>query len=272
MLQKPLFAVSLSLALPLLPVSGAAESQLGTPIAADVMPGWQQPDGTRVAAVRFTLAPGWKTYWRTPGEGGIPPQFDWKGSRNLSDVAINWPTPQVFHQNGMRTIGYENELILPLTIAPRRANKPVTLKGEVDLGVCKDICVPQTLRFSVTLDGATNQPTPAIAAALAARPYSAQEAGVRSAACKVAPNQYGLEIQATLDMPSTGGREVVIIEPGTDEIWASETDASRAGATLVARGDMMSVHGGAFALDRSNIRITVLGSRMAVEIKGCTAD
>ena len=246
-----------------------ARDPLASPIQAEVLPGWQQTDGTRIAAIRFTLAKGWKTYWRTPGEGGIPPQFHWKGSRNLGNVAITWPTPDVFHQNGMRTIGYEDELILPLVIAPRRDGQPVQLVGQIDLGVCKDICMPETVNIKAMLDTASAKPVPAIAAALAARPYSGSEAGVRGAICRVKPNQYGLEIEATITMPKTGGREVVVIEPGTDQIWASETDTSRRGSTLTARGDMMSIDGKPFALDRSGITITVIGSRQAVEISGC---
>ena len=268
---KHLFALCL-FGLTSLPGVASAQNQLRTPISAEVLPGWQQADGSRIAAIRFTLAPGWKTYWRAPGEGGIPPQFKWGGSKNLSDISILWPTPQVFHQNGMRTIGYEDELILPLRIDPPHDGKPVQLSGEVDLGVCKDICVPKTLRFEGVLEGASPTPMPAIAASLAARPYSAREAGVRSATCAVQPNQYGLEIEATLNMPQMSGREVVVIESGNAEVWSSETDVTRRGSTLTARGDMMSASGGAFALDRSSITITVLGKRQAVEIKGCAPD
>lgn len=247
-----------------------AKDPLASPINAEILPGWQQKDGTRIAAIRFTLAQGWKTYWRTPGEGGIPPQFHWKGSRNLANVAITWPTPEVFHQNGMRTIGYEDELVLPLVIAPRRDGTPVKLVGKIDLGVCKDICMPETVHIKAVLDTASAKPVPAIAAALAARPYSGSEAGVRAVSCSVKPNQYGLEIEAKITLPKTGGREVVVIEPGSDQIWASETDATRQGSTLTARGDMMSLNGKPFALDRSAIKITVIGSRKAVEISGCT--
>lgn len=251
------------------PTAGSAADPVGNPIIAEVLPGWQQADGTRVAAIKFTLAPGWKTYWRAPGDGGIPPQLSWSGSKNLAGVSITWPSPKVFNQNGLRTIGYENELVLPLTISPQRDGKPIKLAVEVDLGVCNDICMPQTLRLKATLDTTENKPTPAIAAALAARPYGANEAGVRAATCALSPNADGLEIKATLTMPDTGGREIVIIEPGNDTIWMSETDTKRRGNTLTARGDMMAYAGGPLAIDRSAIRITVLGKRQSVEIKGC---
>jgi len=228
-----------------LPAASHAED-IGKPLTAEILPGWQQADGTRVAAIRLSLQPGWKTYWRS------------------------WPTPEVFHSNGMRSIGYSNEVVLPLAIAPRRTDKPVKLNVTLDLGVCRDICMPQTVTVKGTLDSTATQPTPAIAAALAAQPYSASEAGVRRATCALKPTADGFEITAKLTMPSTGGREVVVIEPGSDKIWSSETDTKRRGNTLTARGDLVPMSGGTVALDRSAIRITVLGKNRAVDIQGCS--
>lgn len=250
--------------------SATAQDRIGTPIVGEVLPGWQLADGTRVAALRLTLAPGWKTYWRTPGDAGIPPQFDWSKSSNLRGVGVTWPAPAVFHQSGMRTIGYEDEVILPITIAPRRAGKPVKLKAHLDIGVCRDICVPYQLDLSATLDVASATPTPAIAAALAARPYSASEAGVTAATCALRPTADGLAIETRIAMPSAGGAEVVIIEPGQPGIWMSETKSTRAGTQLVSTGELAAMDGGALAINRSAVKITVLGANHAVEIDGCT--
>ncbi|MGJ8628843.1 MAG: protein-disulfide reductase DsbD domain-containing protein [Sulfitobacter sp.] len=248
----------------------AAQNTIGTPVTGEILTGWQQADGTRVAAIKLTLAPGWKTYWRSPGDNGIPPAFDWSGSSNLRGVGMIWPAPKVFRQGGVRTIGYANELILPITIAPQKAGNPVTLRADLDIGVCSDICVPKQMTLTATLDTTSGKPTPTIAAALAARPYSASEAGVKSATCALRPNANGLEIETKVNVPSAGGREVVVIEPGQPNMWMSETDSSRSGGQLIATGDLASTSGGALAIDRSAIRITVLGSKHAVEILGCT--
>ncbi len=247
----------------------AAQTGPNQPAVAEILPGWVQPDGTRMAAIHIRLAPGWKTYWRSPGDAGIPPQFDWSRSRNLGAVSIIWPAPHVYPQNGMRTIGYKDELILPLAIAPRNPGKPVRLRARLDIGVCEDICVPYQMTVNGVLDGSSTKPTPVIAAALATRPYSAGEAGVRSASCRLRPTADGMEIEATLAMPHTGGQEVVVIEPGQPGVWMSETDVRRSGNTITATGDMVPPHGRALAVDRSRITITVLGQKQAVEIKGC---
>lgn len=238
-------------------------------VEAAIVPGWVRADGTRVAALQLTLAPGWKTYWRAPGDTGIPPQFSWSGSRNLAGVGISWPAPQVYREGGVRTIGYKDTLVLPLTLAARQSDKPIELSLDLDLGVCRDICIPAQLSISATLDDSNTSPTPAIAAALAARPYSAKEAGVRQANCALRPSAMGMEIEATLTLPHAGGREVVVIEPGPANLWMSETDTTRQGNQLVATGDVAAYEGGGIVLDRSEIKITVLGKNHAVEIIGC---
>lgn len=250
----------------------SAGDPFATPVTARVLPGWVQADGTRFAALHLTLLPGWKTYWRAPGDAGIPPTFDWSGSGNLGALDVTWPTPQVFYDNGMRSIGYKNELILPLTISPAQAGQPVHLKAEMDLGVCSDICMPHRLQFDAILDGMDSRPTPAIAAALAQRPYSQQEAGVRSATCRLEPTGDGFMIEARVTMPSAGGPEEMVIEPGRADIWVSEPETRREGADVIALSELIHVDGGSFALNRSDIRITVLGTGHAVDIRGCASD
>ncbi|WP_170332471.1 protein-disulfide reductase DsbD domain-containing protein [Ruegeria arenilitoris] len=236
----------------------------------EILDGGKTAKGTYLGALRLDLKDGWKTYWRAPGDAGIPPQFDWSGSANIEDISITWPAPHVFDQNGLRSIGYEDQLVLPIEITPRNAKKPVRLRGEMDLGVCKDVCVPGRLDFDHTVDANAGR-NPAIAAALAQRPYSAREAGVAKAACHLTPTADGMQIEAHITMPSSGGEEIAVIEPGNPTLWASPPETSRNGNTLVARSEVISASGGPFALDRSEVRITVLGAKHSVDIQGCSA-
>ena len=247
-----------------------AADPVGAPVTAELIDGWQQADGTRVSAIRLTLAEGWKTYWRAPGDAGIPPDFKWNGSRNLAGVAVSWPTPKVFEQNGMRSVGYSHQVTLPLTVAAKQAGKPVEINLKMEIGVCKDICVPQTLSIKGTLDSAATTPLPAIAAAMAEQPYSAKEAGARGATCALSPSEDGLNITATLTLPSTGGKEHVVIEAGRPDVWVSEAKTNRSGNTLTAQAEIIPNKAGGFALDRSAIRFTVLGTSHAVDLRGCT--
>lgn len=260
--------LALAAALALTPALASAATE--DVVQIDVLDGGQTRDGTYVAAIRLTLADGWKTYWRAPGEAGIPPQISWGGSRNLGAAEITWPTPHVFEQNGLQSIGYKNQLVLPIEITPARPGQPVRLKGEIDIGVCKDVCIPGRLRFDHDLDAKAGR-NPVIAAALAARPYSEAEAGVTASVCRLSPTRDGMRVEARITMPSAGGREVAVIEAGDPEIWATTTETRRQGDTLIAASELIHVNGGSYALDRSRIRITVLGRDHAVDIRGCQA-
>lgn len=252
------------------PVSTAqAQSQLDDLVQIDVLDGGLTARGTYMTALRLTLSEGWKTYWRAPGDAGIPPQFNWRGSRNLGDVTITWPTPHVFNQNGMQSIGYTDQLVLPVEITPANAGQTVRLRGKVEIGICKDVCIPSTLSFNHKLDQTATR-HPAIVAALAQRPFSASEAGVRAATCQITPIKNGLRLTAHITMPSAGAPEVAVIEAGNPQIWASETQTHRSGGKLVASSDLVHVDQSSFALNRSDVRITVLGKKHAVDIRGCT--
>lgn len=239
------------------------------PVQATLLPGWERSDGTRIAGVRLSLEPGWKTYWRAPGDAGIPPQFSWSRSDNLRAVGIEWPAPSVFLTSGMRTIGYSGDVVLPVVLRATDTDAPIRIDATIDLGICRDICIPHRVRLQADITDQNTNPTPAIAAALAARPLSAGEAGVRGATCALRPTKDGLEITAALQMPDARGDEVVIIEPGPGNLWMSETEVTRNGGQLTATGEAMRSDGAAIALDRSQIVITVLGRNQAVEVRGC---
>ncbi|MEC3862728.1 protein-disulfide reductase DsbD domain-containing protein [Mesobacterium sp. TK19101] len=237
-------------------------------LTAQLRPGWRLPNGDHMAALHLKLAPGWKTYWRAPGDAGVPPEFDWSGSGNAASVTISWPTPRVFELSGMRSIGYVQEVVLPLRVTPR-GNGDIRLKGEMMLGLCKDICMPETLRITADLPADNTAPDPVIAAALASVPFTEAEAGVRNVTCDIAPAAQGLRLTARIDMPKSGGHEETVIEAGNAAIWASEPETTRQGRTLVTSADLVHLDGGAIALDRSQVRITVLGKKYAVDIQGC---
>ncbi len=251
-------------------LAAPVQADMGDIVRVEVLEGGMTRDGTYQAALRLTLADGWKTYWRAPGDAGIPPSFNWRGSQNVAATSFSWPTPDVFDQNGMRSIGYENELVLPIEVTPATSGQPVRLKGRMDIGICSDVCVPSSVRFDHNLDRNAER-SPAIAAALADRPFSEREAGVQSAQCRITPTEGGLQLEARIVMPSAGGTEVAVIEPGNPKVWASEPVTSRSGNTLTARSDLVHVEKGAYVIDRSAVRITVLGRDHAVDIKGCAA-
>lgn len=236
---------------------------------AEVLGGWREPSGAHMAAVRITLAPGWKTYWRAPGDAGIPPAFDWSGSRNVGSVTPLWPVPHVFWQNGVRSVGYADEVILPLVVAPRSAGQPVRLSGRIDIGVCEDVCIPVSLDLAADLP-APGAPDAAISRAMADRPIAAEAAGVTSVTCSVEPIADGIRISAAIAMPPLGEDEAAVLELPDPSVWISEAVTLREDGTLVAVAEMVPPSGRPFAIDRSQVRITVLSGARGVDIRGCT--
>ena len=239
-------------------------------LSAALLPGWQTGTGAHMAGLRLDLAPGWKTYWRSPGDAGIPPQFDWSGSENLKSVRIHWPAPVVFHTNGYQTIGYKGGVVLPVELVARDPSRPVVLRAKVELGICRDICVPAWLDLSAEV-AAPGAPDAAIRAALAARPASAKEAGLTDVACTVEPISDGLRVTATLALPPQGGTEAVAFETADPRVWVSEAETMRQGAKLLSVAEMVGPGGQPFALDRSSVVLTVISDHGAVEIHGCPA-
>lgn len=239
-------------------------------VAVSLLPGWRTEHGTQIAALRFTLAPDWKTYWRSPGDAGIPPLFNWSGSQNLQAVSLHWPRPHVFLVNGMQSIGYKKELVLPVELTPIDPAKPILLRAMIDLGVCRDICVPASVSLFAELDG-KGGPDPLIRAALDDRPETGTEAGLSGIDCAVEPIEDGLRITATLALPSVGGAETVVFEPRAGAVWVSESQVSRAGNILTATADLVPDAGEPLVLNRGNVTVTVLGRDRAVEITGCPA-
>lgn len=240
----------------------------GEIVRAEILPGWQTPEGTQMAGLQIDLAPGWKTYWRAPGDAGVPPQFDWTGSTNVAAARVHWPRPQVFASNGLRTIGYADRVVLPIEFTPRTPGAPMDLHVRVELGVCEDICMPMELSLSARLpaegDGA------AIRAALDARPMTAREGRVGAVRCEVQPISDGLRLTAEIDLPRLGGTEAAVFELADPSIWVSEAATVREGPVVRARAELVPPDGAPFALDRSSVRITVLGETQAVDIHGCT--
>jgi DsbC/DsbD-like thiol-disulfide interchange protein len=144
------------------------------------------------------------------------------------------------------------------------------LKAAVDLGVCSDICVPESFKVAAHLPrpGVGDE---AIRKALRARPSTAQEAGVTGASCEIVPQKDGVQLRAVLTMPSTGGDELVVVESGLPGVWVSPADVTRDGKQLQAIVDLVAPTGTTIAVQRSAILITVLGKHRAVEITGCAA-
>ena len=237
-------------------------------VAVSLIGGWRMSETRHMAAIRIALAPGWKTYWRAPGEAGVPTVLTLRRAEGITGMAIHWPRPEVFFSNGMRSIGYRGDVILPVEFAVDRAGQ-IRVDGVLDLGVCHDVCMPISVDLAGLLPG-TGTREPMIDRALSNRPLTASEAGAGTARCRVEPIADGLRVTVSAAMPDTGNDETVVIEHADPRIWVSEAATRRDGGMIQGTADIVPPHAGPFALQRADLRITVIGTRMAVDLGACT--
>jgi len=117
---------------------------------------------TRLAFVQLELEPGWKTYWRHPGEaGGIPPEFVLQESSNLKAATVLYPAPIRMSEDLGDTIGYKKSVIFPIRLTPSKLTEPINLHVDMKFGICKDICVPSEAKFTLTVPERATQSLPA---------------------------------------------------------------------------------------------------------------
>lgn len=135
--------------------------------------------GALEAGIEIRLEPGWKTYWRYPGDSGIPPRFDWAGSRNLRAAQVAFPAPRRFSDGASGySIGYKGgAVILPVTVELEAPGKPTRLDLSLDFAVCEALCVPAHVQLSLEVAPGGTAPNAALAAARATLPTPAPLGG-----------------------------------------------------------------------------------------------
>ncbi len=232
-------------------------------VSVDGLSGWSEGATAHVAAVKITLAPKWKTYWRSPGANGIPPQFEWDSGTNVTGVTIDWPKPEVFHAGGARSIGYRDEVILPLLVT--KGQGPATLSGTLRFGVCEDICVPVDMAITIPLTD--TGPDADIIASMETGPRELRS----NATCTMTPITGGFQVSMTARLPQQGRDEVTVMEVSNPNIWVSDSTTTRKGNTITSTADVISMTATPTMVDRSDMRLTVFGGDQMVEMRGCTA-
>ncbi len=233
--------------------------------------GWTEPDGSRIAGIRMELEPGWKTYWRSPGESGIPPHFDWTGSENLKDATVSWPAPVAFDTLGSRTIGYKGRVVLPLTLTPTDPAKPIRVRLSMFYGICDDICIPASDDFAMDIaPGAAIDGGVFIRNALASMPLSATKGGLTRAECSItgATAERAFDTRLTFSPPLSA--PPVIIAEGPEGVWFGSVEALADGTDIVGSGRVRLQEGS--WIDRSAITLTILPRKgQALSLTGCTS-
>jgi len=231
------------------------------------------PDGSTLrAGVELRLAPGWKTYWRYPGDSGVPPHFDFAQSSNVKSATLSWPAPRRLLDDGGQSIGYDSNVIFPLRIVANNPAEPVVLRLKLDYAVCEKLCVPAEGNVELSL-GATpiaSISEPALAAAEARVPTRASigdHAGLAIRGVKQEPAvRYPRVI---VDVAAPDGEAVDLFAEGPTPEWALPLPTPVTGAPP-------GVHRFAFDLDGlppgqsaqgASLTLTATAGASAIEVK-----
>jgi DsbC/DsbD-like thiol-disulfide interchange protein len=126
-----------------------------------------------LAGVELRLADGWKTYWRHPGDdGGLPPSFDWTGSKNLKSATVRYPVPARMKSLNGTALGYAKAVVFPVEIAAEDPTRAVDLMLTLEYGICREICIPAEAKLQLRIATSTATLPPDLAGALAKIPQS----------------------------------------------------------------------------------------------------
>jgi DsbC/DsbD-like thiol-disulfide interchange protein len=120
-----------------------------------------------LGGIALQLKPGWHTYWRTPGDSGVPPRFDFSKSDNVEAVTVLWPAPTKFDDGaGGISLGYHDQVVLPLRIVAKNTEKPVTLRADVNYAVCEKLCIPVQANLELSFSSVASTEDSALFTAL----------------------------------------------------------------------------------------------------------
>ena len=182
------------------------------------------------AGIEIKLKEGWKTYWRYPGDSGVPPALDFSQSQNVKGVTVLYPAPSRFPDGaGGSSIGYKGDLILPLHVVPQDAGKPVTLKLKLDYAVCEKLCVPAEAKLELDLGCAESANETVLSAAEARVPKQAKVGDAGTPAIRAVRRETGSGKPRVL-VDVAAGAPVVLFAEGPTAQWALPLPEPVAGA------------------------------------------
>jgi DsbC/DsbD-like thiol-disulfide interchange protein len=230
------------------------------------------------AGVEVQLDPGWKTYWRDPGDSGTPPTFDFAASTNVKSVATEWPAPMRFDDGaGGHSIGYRDHVIWPLRVTPKDASKPVSLHVKLHYAVCGKLCVPAEADLELSLLGKTGDEDSVLAAAEARVPRRAALSPTNDSGGALAVRSVHRELdegrqRVVVEVAAPPNAPVDLFAEGPTPEWAlplPETDKSATATSTSLRRFTFALEGlppdaGA---EGATLTLTAVSPTDAVEVK-----
>lgn len=221
------------------------------------------------AGVEIRLASGWKTYWRYPGDSGVPPVFDFSKSENIKSVSILWPAPHRFTDDGGTSIGYKGGVVFPVHVVPQNPNRPATLRLALDYAVCEKLCIPARGQATLELASTPSSHDRRLAAAEAREPKQAsigEATPFGIAAVRREPGQRYARVVVEITAPETIPLDLFAEGPTAD--WALPVPEPIPGAPSGRRWFAFDLDGVPPGVDPvgARLRFTLVSGENAIEV------
>lgn len=203
------------------PAAGASAWSQDSKSAMRLIAGSRQPGEARGhAGIEIKLQPGWHTYWRYPGDSGVPPRFDFAGSTNLKTAKVLYPAPHLFTDETGNSIGYSDSVIFPVQVVARQPDKPVTLRLKIDYAVCEKLCIPAEGKAELPLPFGTSDQNAELKAAEARVPrvVSPAEAGISLQ--RVDRSAKNFKPLIAVDLKTDSDKPIALFVEGPTPEWA----------------------------------------------------
>jgi DsbC/DsbD-like thiol-disulfide interchange protein len=222
------------------------------------------------AGIEIRLKPGWKTYWRYPGDSGIPPVIDFSASRNVKIVTVLFPAPTRFPDGaGGSSIGYVNDVVFPVHVVVQDATKPTVLRLKLNYAACEKLCIPAEAELELVLTGKASALEQAVAAAEARVPKSAAIGEDGPLAIRAVQREGGAgKPRMLVDVAAPAGAEVLLFAEGPTKQWALPLPEPVDGAPAGLRRFAFALDGlppGAKAAG-ATLRLTAVAGEAAIEV------
>ena len=239
-------------------------------VSAKITDGWIEKDQKLIFGLKIDLNKNWKTYWRLPGNAGLKPLFTFDKSENVFAAKIMWPSPIIFGEDNLWSIGYKDSVLLPLEVTPIDTSKPIKLEIQADIGLCEDVCIPVTLNVSYFATPGQNQENYEILGAILSEPIKSDDIGFQPPQCIIKNGELIMEFNEKNVKTGIENIELFVIEVGSSVFYVNSQKAyvfdDR--ITVSTKNSVETELPG--VISRETVKTTIIGSNQSLEFVGCS--
>jgi len=233
---------------------------------------WDTMDGAYQYGLFIDLKNNWKTYWKYPGNSGFTPKFQLTGSKNLKDFLVSWPAPEVFYEGDTKIYGFKEKLYLPIKIYPENLGNATNFEMRLDIGFCKDICIPETVYLkSVNAPPASKIQNQELLKYLRKVPINL-ESSENYVSCTVEKDQDNLNLISKFNSEFFKGKKNImdaIFNYRGEEIWFSNKNQRSDKGTQIFSITLNHINDQSILLNKSKIEVTILTQERGFTLQGC---